>query len=287
VRHVWKGIAAALLIGALPPAGAVASVTVGSPLNSPTATAVASIESTVWVQSERMDPRLASPVNGTVVVWRVRGTFVNSSPNTVRLQVLQPVGTGFLGVGSSPQQTLPNGGNDDVIREFSVSIPISVGDHLGLGASPNAWAPQASTPGTFTDGYHAFNDGDTSGTLTGGSSGELQLNADVSPTNSFSLSPSQANRKNGTATLTATLSNPGTLLLSGALVIPQALTGSAEGPLGVSLAPSKSTRKRLKKKGKASGQVDFTFTPSFGTPATQSLPVALALKRTKRHKVGH
>jgi hypothetical protein len=282
VRGLWKGAVLALLVSAVASAPAPANVTVGSPLTAATGGAVASPNEAVWVQAEPPDPGLASPVNGTVIVWRVRGTFVNASPNTVRLQVLQPVGTGFLGVGSSPMQTLPNGSNDDVVREFGVSIPIHVGDHLGLGTSPNAWAPQADIPGAFTEGFHAFNDGDTSGTPTGGNSGSLQLNAEVVATNTFSLGAVQRNRKNGTASVTGALSNPGTLQLTGAIVNPQTLTASAEGPLAVSLTPSKPARKRLKKKGKASGEVDFTFTPSFGTPTTQALPVALALNRKKR-----
>lgn len=110
---------------------------------------------------------------------------------------------------------------------------------------------------------------------------ELLFNADVEPTNTFSISPVQPNKKAGTATLIATVPNPGTLQLQGSTVMPQARSFQS-GQQYLTLAPTRSTRKRLKKKGKASGQADVIYTPNFGTPSTQTVPFVLKLKRKKK-----
>src|SRR5262249_20224753 len=95
---------------------------------------------------------------------------------------------------------------------------------------------------------------------------------------SFSLSAVQRHKKKGTASLTATLPNPGTLAVGGKLVKAQTLAISAEGDQPLTLVPTKKTRKRLKDKGKTSGPRDLTYTPSFGSASTQSLRVTLKLK---------
>jgi hypothetical protein len=45
------------------------------------------------------------------------------------------------------------------------------------------------------------------------------------------------------------------------------------------LSPKKKVRRQLKNDGRAKGRVSFTFTPSFGSPSTDGVPVTLKRKR--------
>src|SRR4051812_35109117 len=147
MARLGKGLIAALLISALAPASSAATVTVGSSLGGLTDAVITStVSSSVMVQTglPAAGYRQSSPVDGTVVLWRTRGTFSNASQNILTLRVLRPSGTEFVGAGSSAPQTLPNGGSDDVLREFPAAVPIHIGDQIGLGASADAKVPAIS-----------------------------------------------------------------------------------------------------------------------------------------------
>ena len=162
------------------------------------------------------------------------------------------------------------------------SLPIRRDDQIGLEAANGAGTPISGATGAVLAVFNDFADGSPSGppgSILVGT--ELLFNADVEPTNTFSISPVQPNKKAGTATLIATVPNPGTLQLQGSTVMPQARSLQS-GQQYLTLAPTRSTRKRLKKKGKASGQADVIYTPNFGTPSTQTVPFVLKLKRKKK-----
>jgi hypothetical protein len=282
MRVLGKGFAAALVFGGLLPATAGANVTLGNPLTRATDSGVGAgvAPAKVFVTSLSGDPatRMSSPVNGTVVSWNVRGSAGVGGPHVLTLRVLQPSGTGFIGAGSSSSQTIPTVASD-VMRSFGTSIPIRIGDQIGIGATPGTVVPSTSlgSPATFKT-YNTFADGSPSGPPVGGGGGiEPQFNAVVAPTNTVVLSAITRHKKKGTASLTATLPNPGTLAVKGKLVKPQTLDASAAGNLALTLRPNRQGKKKLKLSGKASGKIAFTFTPSFGDPATRTTPVRLKL----------
>lgn len=69
---------------------------------------------------------VTSPVSGTVVRWRTKGTFGGGG---FRLRVLRPAtGGNYVGAGASSPQT-PVGSS---IQAFSTSLPIKAGDLIGL-----------------------------------------------------------------------------------------------------------------------------------------------------------
>jgi hypothetical protein len=277
------GVAAAALIIAIAPASSEATVTVGSSLGGMNNAFITSVGSpSVMVQTgiPAAGYRQSSPVDGTVVLWRIRGTHSSGSQNILTLRVLRPSGTEFVGAGSSAPQTLPNGGSDDVLREFTASVPIHIGDQIGLGASANAVVPCTSTATATVARFNDFADGSPSGAPFNTVSGfELQLNAEVEPTNTFSLSHVQAHKKKGTATVTAHLPNAGTFEVQGALINPQAVDLAAAGDVALTLRPTQPIRKRLKKQGKAAVDATFIFTPTFGKHKAESVPFTLKLKR--------
>ncbi|MFL5907994.1 MAG: hypothetical protein ACJ75Z_10425 [Solirubrobacterales bacterium] len=290
MSRLGKGFAAAVLCGVLAPATAQATVTVGSSLTNATNLGGTHPNPLVWVQ-DVVHPfpvgyRQASPVNGTVVLWRTRGTRMNASSNTLQLRVLQPSGNGYIGAGTSDPQTLPNAADDDALREFGTSLPIHAGDEIGLGAAGSAYVPAFHPPfgAPGITGFYAFSDGSPSDGHAAASSGELQANAEVEPTNTFSLSPIQRNKKNGTATVTANLPNAGTFEVQGGLIAPQTVDVAAPGNLALTLQPMPPIRRQLKKQGKALVDATFVYAPSFGKHRAQSVTFTLKQKRKKKRR---
>jgi hypothetical protein len=168
--------------------------------------------------------------------------------------------------------------------QVPAAIPIALGDRIGVddlgasnasgrsavaGASMDYWigapADGTSPPPTFTD-----------------PSFELFLNADIEPLNDAELTSVLRNKKAGRGTAIVLLPNPGALLLGSKLVKPKTLEASAPGKVVLDLVPTKKTRKRLIRKGKAAGPVSFTFTPDFGTASTDTVKVGLKLTARKR-----
>jgi hypothetical protein len=279
-----KGFAAAVLCSALVPATAGANVTVGNPAPSTVNAFIKPNSAQVNVQTALPGAVLASPVNGTVVRWSIRGTGMNSDPNVVTLRLLRPAGGEFIGVGSN-EQTLPNAASDTLMRSFDTSLPIQQGDQIGLEPAANTSIPLGpSTPGAFREIFNDFSDGASSGAPTSsGIGGELPFNAEVEPTNTFSLSPVVANKRNGTATLTANLPNPGTFEVQGGLIGAQAIDVAAPGNLALTLQPTQQIRKQLKKQGKALVDATFVYAPLFGKHHAQPATFTLKLKRKKKH----
>jgi len=282
MSRLGRALAAAVLISALAPLAAEATVTVGSSLSRTTNAGYALPQATVWVQDVLpADYRQSSSVNGTVVLWRVRGTFMNLTPNTLQLRVLQSSGAEFIGAGSSDPQTLPNDVTDDVVREFTTSIPIHPGDRIGVSAVTNAYVPAATAEGMMSV-YNPFNDGSRSGSPTAVEVGELQVSAEVEPTNTISLSRPRTHKKKGTATITVNVPNPGELTGSGngAKVSSAAVTSKSVGAGQTQLLIKAKGRKKrkLNDTGKVKLNVAITYTPTGGTSSTQSVKVKLKKK---------
>jgi hypothetical protein len=211
---------------------------------------------------------------------------MSASPNTVQLRVLRPSGNDYIGAGSSEQQTLSNAADDDVLREFDTSLPIHAGDEIGLGAAAGAYVPafhpSGGAPGIA--GKYYFADGTPSDGNAAAMSGELQLNAEVEPTNTFSLSPVLRNKRNGTASVTANVPNPGTFEVQGGLIAPETVAVAAPGNVALTLQPTQPIRKQLKKQGKALVDATFVYAPTFGKHRTQSAVFTLKLKRKKKRR---
>jgi hypothetical protein len=178
-----KALAAALLLGALAPGAAMANVTIGSSLSTATNASEITAGSTVYAQTALAGAQLTSPVDGTVVTWRVRGARSGPAANTLTLRVVRPSGAEIVGVSSSASETLPNNLDDDVLRTFSTSLPIHIGDRIALTAGPNTQVPLAFYSGPTFEEFNPFADGSSSGPPTFPTlSGELQFNADIATT---------------------------------------------------------------------------------------------------------
>jgi hypothetical protein len=284
MRGAKLAIAAALVAGMLAPPAARATVTIGSNLDrAPTASASNGYSFTQddLPQSYRAADGVTSPVNGTVVLWRVRS---GGTGGDTGFQVVKPLGGNlFTATGSTEILDVPS----NATTTFSPpGLPISIGDRIGvwntgsygglifsrldLAAKISYFNPylQTGAPGRAPSGTQGF---------------EFTFNAEIAPTNTFTAGVTSRNKKKGTATLTADLPNAGELTASGdGVKAAGAATSSkavpAPGPVTVVISAKGRKKKKLKQNGKVKLNVAMTFTPNAGTPGTQSIKVKLKKK---------
>ncbi len=256
-----------------PAATAGANVTIGSPNTAATVLGVSG--DCVCVHSPAAIPgsMVTSPVNGTVVRWTVQWNGSGSA----RFRVIRPLtGASALFVSSGATTPVPI-----LTHSFDTSQAISIGDRIGVedAAVDGALGNTTPTAGASFDTWNpAPADGASPPAPTANSPGELLLNAEIRPTNTFT-SAVRSNKKKGTATLTLQLPNAGSVEIGGGPVRPQTAAASAAGALTLKLTPTKKARKRLRTKGKAKGSIAVAFKPNFGDSAQQAVPLTLKRKR--------
>ncbi|MGZ5342585.1 MAG: hypothetical protein ACXWEK_06095 [Solirubrobacterales bacterium] len=243
--------------------------------------------------------RLTSPVNGLVVRWRA---MVAGATTNAGVRVVRPLGGSRLFLSEASLVGVPEGG-----AAIPAVIPISVGDSVALdldgtlrfqtpvaGAVYDSWAPHPGTgiaPATPTPPT---------------ADRELYYNAEIEPTNTFTLSAPVLDRKKGSATVNVELPNVGSVqaistdvkLVAAArpkpkkkkkakrkpLIAPFTATSVGPGTVTLKLDPSKPIHKTLRATGKAKGQVSITYTPQFGTETTQNLSLKLKLNSGSKKK---
>ena len=221
---------------------------------------------------------LTSPVNGTVTSWRVKS---GSTGNPLKLRVLT-LGTAltFTGAGTSAIGTTTGGGIDG---PFATSLPIKIGDAIGIDISNSALIFADNAAGTQVYwNMPQLADGSPRAGLTRNAT-ETLVQATVEPTSTLGLSAQPVlNKKKGTATLTISVPNPGQLDFSGTGVniaeTAAVKTVTAPGPVKFLI---RATGKKLKKKGKVGVTATFTFTPTGGAASTQSTSLKLRKKLKK------
>ena len=108
------------------------------------------------------------------------------------------------------------------------------------------------------------------------------------PNNAITLGKPKANKRNGTATLSVTVPGAGELTLQGKGVKGQRLGAvglrvtkpvSGAGKVKLKVKAKGKTLKKLKARGKVTVKVTVTFTPTGGTPRSETKKVKLVLRR--------
>jgi len=156
------------------------------------------------------DSSYASPVDGTIVAWRIAS---GSAGNKVKLRILRPAGGGkYSAVASSNTETTT--GSSTAPDQFSTNLPVKAGDLIGLdnansalifktgvlGAFPEFWAPPLADnapasaptppPGTLSNGY------------------QLQIDAYIQPTPKTTTTTTTTTTPTTTATTKTTTAPP-------------------------------------------------------------------------------
>jgi hypothetical protein len=162
-----------------------------------------------------------------------------------------------------------------------VSLSVESGDMIGLNESG---APNSCTFPMPGDSVLS-----RAGNLSDGAMGafgpqndvRLNLSAVLVPDNGFTLGGITRDRRRGTATVTATTSNPGTVTVSGKGLKKRAPRNVAvAGPVTFQIATIGKTKRRLGRKGRITVPVTVTFFPTGGDPSSQL--IRLKLKTIRR-----
>jgi hypothetical protein len=278
------GLAVVLLLAAsVPPAGAM--VTIGSNLaqkpNSSADYTPRPTFSNVSLPSDHRAPEgLSSPVNGTVVQWRIR---VGDSTGATNFRIIRPLPGGlFTGAGSTGSVTPPI----DATSSYAVQRPmkIKIGDYIGLDS------PESPGAEFFVAGGAAIRN-EWQPRLADGSPGhpplrtnpyEIAINAEIDPTSTFTIDAIKRNKRRGTATLTVTVPNPGELTGAGRGVkVADEATVSKQvrkpGSVKLLIKAKGRKKRKLNSTGKVKVKPKITFTPTGGDPTTEM--VRLKLKK--------
>jgi hypothetical protein len=166
------------------------------------------------------------------------------------------------------------------LNTVPVSIPVRSGDMIGINESgaPNSCTfvlpgdSVLSHPGDLSDG--------AAGEFSAVEDVRLNLSAVLVPSNEFTLGTVTRDRRRGSASLTAYVSNPGLVTISGKGLKRQiAKTVAVPGPVPFQIASAGSFKRRLERKGKVAVNPTVTFYPAGGDPASKSITVRLRMRR--------
>lgn len=227
------------------------------------------------------------PATGGVTDWTVTSWSHNAAAGlgqTVKMKLFRKVGEPDryqVVAHDGPRALTPS-----TVNSFATNLQVKPGDLLGLNDANASTVPNAclfSAPGGFAYARVGdLPDGQAETFILDAVNVLYNVSAVVEPTNSFSLGTITRNKKKGTATVTVqNLPNPGELTGSGkgvkASSVSRAVTSKSVGPGQAQLlikAKGKKKRK-LNRTGKVKLSVAITYTPTGGSPNTQSIKVKL------------
>jgi hypothetical protein len=268
------------------PAVSQATVTIGSDLGDAPSIIIACLGSCTRVQTslpaDDLAPNgVASPVNGTVIRWRIRSTST-ATQQPIAFRVISPAAGGqFTGGGSSATVTPP-----DItgVTPFDDSVPIKIGDLLGLnyGGGNNEYFGISAGPNSGQFFNPTLLEG-SQRSPTNNTTEQMLVNADIEPTSAFTATAK--GKKGGKVKIAAQLPNPGTLQVGdkkdlASVAAKRRLTGStvqlsAPGTADLKVKATKSARSVLARKGKLFAKLKLVFTPANGNPSSQVIRVKL------------
>jgi hypothetical protein len=163
------------------------------------------------------------------------------------------------------------------INTVPVSIPVRSGDMIGVNERGDANSCTFGQPGDGVlsrDG--SISDGG-SGTFLPRNDVRLNLSAVLVPSNSFTIAPVTRDKKQGTATVTVSVPNPGVLTLSGKGLKKRRVSKNiaVAGTVRFQIAAAGKQKRKLDKTGQVALPATMTYAPAAGVPATAFLTVKL------------
>ncbi len=270
-------LAALLLGGSVSPARA--TVTIGSNLaRVPDSAANYSprptFSNSALAPGLRAPGGVSSPVNGTVVRWRIR---VGASTRLTNFRIIRPLGGGlYTGAGTSPLVLPPI----NATTTYNAQLPIRIGDYIGIDCCESAAAEFFVTGAGIRNEWQqpSLADGGPARPPSSTNLYEVALNAEI--TSTFTVDKITRNKKNGTATLTVTVAHAGQLTGAGKGVkVANAATSSetvtAPGSVHLLIKAKGKKKKKLKSTGKVKVKPKITYTPTGGETVTKPVKVKL------------
>lgn len=217
------------------------------------------------------------PVVGTITTWS--HSAYNGPGQQITLKVWRKTaGNTYRVIGHDGPRT-PVAGVDNTFFN-NISIPVQPGDVLGLNRGSAASACLFSAAGETSLFNGSVNTPDNgTATFSPLSNYRVNVSAVVQPSNAFTTGAITRNKKRGTATVSITVPNPGTLVVTGGGVKPVSLSGT--GAIDVPIvAGNKKNGRRLRSTGKVTIKPTITYTPNAGISRTGHLTVTLRKKIT-------
>ena len=278
-RLAFAALPAALLLAVgVSPAGAV--VTIGSNLEREPDSAAnyfprPTFSNSALAPDLRAPGGVSSPVNGTVVRWRIR---VGGSTRLTNLRIIRPLGGGlFTGAGTSPSVLPPT----NATTTYDAQLPIRIGDYIGIDCCESAGAEFFVAGAAIRNEWQqpSLGDGGPARPPSFTNLYEVAVNAEI--TSTFTVDAITRNKKNGTATLTVTVAHAGELTGAGKGVkVANAATSSktVTAPGSVQLlikAKGRKEKKKLNSTGKVKVKPKITYTPTGGETVTKPVKVKL------------
>jgi len=173
--------------------------------------------------------------------------------------------------------------NPSMVNTFQTSLQVRAGDVLGNNSKSPAdnasYFPAAGE--SFIQLAPGLADGQTGPFVLAADPLRLNISAVIEPTNTFALGQITRNRKRGTATVEATVPNPGDLTVAGKGVRAAgggtAISAKAVGggPVTLAIRARGKKKRKLNETGKVKLNVAITYTPTGGAPSTDSTKVKL------------
>jgi hypothetical protein len=233
--------------------------------------------------TDRAQPSVTSgnsyvvPATGGITAWTLTSWSHTAATDLVQqltMKVFRKVGEplSYAAVAHDGPRDLTPG----VVNTFQTNLQVKAGDVLGNNSkSPGDNASYFPAPGeSFLNLTPGLPDGQ-SGTFALNTDGQrLNVSAVLEPTNTFSLGSITRNKKKGTASLEATVPNPGDLTVGGnGVKASGAAIGGGAAQLRIRAKGKK--KRKLTETGKVKLNLAITYTPTGGSPSTASAKVKL------------
>jgi hypothetical protein len=274
MRDVLRGgFCIAVLALATCTAPATASVTVGQVAPG---FATGCSNSFEFLQASAPDNAYAMPAAGVITSWSHHSQAGNGQTPTLKIyrKIGEPANYQVIGH-DGPEPILAN-----ETKAFPASIPVQAGDVLGITGAGGAVNISCSFTGPGTEGNRMSNlvDGGFGDFTIGGPNNRLNVSAVLNPTSTFTLDAVKRNKKKGTGLLTATVPNPGVLIVTGPGVRSATVTATAAGPVSLPIKARGAKKKALTRSGEAKVTLAVTYTPTGGDPNTRPRKLKLSKK---------
>jgi hypothetical protein len=214
---------------------------------------------------------LRSPVNGTITVWRIRAAG-QSTPTALR--VIRALSGGlYTGAGTSATVTPTL----NSVSSFATSLPISIGDAIGIDCCQPAAQYFVGSGGDLAGGWNPIlaDGGPGRPNQESTSPHEIALNADIEPASTLG-SVTAKPKHGGKLKVTVDAPNPGTLAASDKNVVKgTSIQVAAPGQAVLLIKPTNRTRSALRARGKLKAKVKLAYTPLGGSPTAQVVKAKL------------
>ena len=278
-KLVIIGVSALMALCASPAAAGVTIGQIGTPADSCSGDGD-NVQLTVTDGSSYFVPAIPPATALTLTSWIHRADI--NPGQRVEFKVYRPVAgmTNTFTIVALETHDLASG----TINTFPTSIPVQPGDTIGINGAPGngsfgcGFGNGGETYYSSGSSYHPLGSQLTFNPFSPGY--RLNLSATVEPTNTLGLGRPKRNVKNGTATLALQVPNPGELTVSGN-GLKAASTGATEaksvsaGAVNLKIKAKGKKLATLNRTGKVKLSPSITYTPTGGSPKTQSTKVKL------------